>query len=234
MKRKRFAVLGLGHFGLNLCFELMERGAEVLAVDNREERVELVRNRVTHALIADTRDFKALKSMGLEDMDAVVVAIGEDFESSILTTAHLQEIGVPHVVNRVVSPVHEKLLKMMRIEDLVLPEADAAGTLSRRLTMSGVMDILKLTSDYSVIEVKVPKPFVGKTVQEVDLRRKFHVNLVTILRRSQKSKMMTLGDRDEVEVLGVPTQELKFSENDVLVLFGQEKELGAFTEKATN
>src|SRR5690606_19842113 len=109
--KKKIAVLGLGHFGLNLCYQLMDKNAEVLAVDNREERVELVRNRVSHAIIADTRDLKALKAMGLEDMDAVVVAIGEDFESSILTTAHLQEIGVKHIVNRVVSPVHEKLLK---------------------------------------------------------------------------------------------------------------------------
>lgn len=229
MKRK-FAVIGLGHFGLNLSLHLMDKGAEVLSIDIREERVELLRDRVSYALIADSKDIKALRPLGLKEMDAVIVAIGEDFEASILTTAHLQELGVKNIINRVVSPVHERLLKMMKIQDLVLPESDAAYQLARRLTMTGVLDCLELTQEFSIIEVKVPANFVGKSLKEVELRKKYQINLVTVIRRSKKSALLTLGERDHVEVLGVPTLDFVFTDNDILVIFGKEKHLKEFSE----
>lgn len=227
--KKKFAVLGLGHFGLNLSLQLTERGCDVLAVDNREERVELLRDKVAHTVIADTRDVKALRSLGLEDMDAVVVAIGEDFESSILTTAHLQELGIKRIVNRVVSPVHEKLLKTMNIEDRVLPEADAAHHLSRRLTMRGVVDALELSEDYSIIEVKVPPSFIGKSLRELEIRNSFNINLVTVIRCLDESRAKGLSGKQSLNVLGVPNLDLIFAQNDILVVFGREKDLTQFS-----
>tara|TARA_B100001248_G_scaffold261547_2_gene253087 strand:- start:4836 stop:5531 length:696 start_codon:yes stop_codon:yes gene_type:complete len=228
---KRFAVIGLGHFGLNLSLSLMGRKAEVLALDVREERVELVRDKVSHAVVADSKDIKALKGLGLTEMDAVIVAIGEDFESSMLTTAHLQELGVKNIVNRVVSPVHEKLLNLMKIEDLVLPEGDSAEQLARRLTIQGVVESLELNDEYSIAEVKVPDPFIGKTLNEIDLRKKYHVNLVTVIRRKESRKFLTLGEREKsLVVLGVPDSDMQFTTDDILVVFGKEKYISALTE----
>lgn len=230
MKRK-FAILGLGHFGLNLALHLMKRGAEVLAIDIDEERVERVRDRVSHAMILDTSDKNALKGLGLEKMDAVVVGIGENFEASILTTAHLQEMGVKKIINRVMSPVHERLLKLMKVEALLLPEGDAAFQLSRKMTMTGVLGGLELTKDYSIIEVAVPKKFIGKKLVDIDLRKNYKLNLITIIREiSDGSEMLTLGDRPKLEVFGIPTTDTVFSEEDILVLFGKETDLKSFTE----
>jgi len=228
---KRFAVIGLGHFGLNLSLNLMERKAEVLALDVREERVELVRDKVSHAVVADTKDFNALKGLGLTEMDAVIVAIGEDFESSVLTTAHLQELGVKNIVNRVVSPVHEKLLHLMKIEDLVLPEGDAAEHLAMRLTIRGVLESLELNDEYAIVEVKVPDHFIGKTLDELDLRRKFNLNLVTVIRRKENRKFLTFGEKTKtVEVLGVPSSDTTFTTDDILVVFGKEASISKLTE----
>jgi trk system potassium uptake protein TrkA len=228
--RKKFAVLGLGHFGMNLSVELTDRGAEVLAIDNNEDHVEKLRDRVAHAVVADVKDLNALRVLGLEDMDAAVVAIGEDFESSLLATAHLQEIGVKQIHNRVVSPIHERILRMMRIDSLILPEADAAAQNANRLMMRGVLDCLQLTDEFSIIEVKVPKAFIAKTVAEVDLRKKFNLNLVTIIRKHSTGGLLSLGEKDRVEVLGVPDITFVFSEKDILVVFGQEKDFERLPE----
>ncbi|MDW7996921.1 MAG: NAD-binding protein, partial [Bacteroidota bacterium] len=103
----RVAVIGLGHFGMNLALRLTEEGCEVIAVDRDPERVEVLQDRVAIAVVLDSTEQRPLRKLGLRDMDIVVVAIGEDFQSSLLTTASLQEIGVKRIINRVISPVHE-------------------------------------------------------------------------------------------------------------------------------
>ena len=130
MAVKKFCVIGLGYFGLNLALRLSESGAEVLAIDIDQEKVNLIADRVTHAVCMDTTDLTTLKSMGIEEMDAAIVAIGEGFESSLMTSALLQEIGVKNIYNRVISSVHERLLKLMGISHLLVPEADAAAKLA--------------------------------------------------------------------------------------------------------
>ncbi|MFA6571191.1 MAG: TrkA family potassium uptake protein, partial [Bacteroidota bacterium] len=133
MTPKRFCVIGLGYFGQYLALKLSEAGAEVLAIDRDEDRVDAISDKITYAVTMDSTDAKTLHSLGLQDMDAVIVAIGEGFESSILTTAVLQEIGVKRILNRITSPIHERLLKLMSIDELLVPEAEAAAQLANRL-----------------------------------------------------------------------------------------------------
>lgn len=228
--KKKYCVIGLGHFGLNLSLNLMQKGAEVLAVDITEERVEMLRDRVSHAIVLDSTDLKALRNLGLQDMDCVIVAIGENFEASILTTAHLQELKVKRIVNRVVSPVHERLLRLMNIEDLVLPEAEAAHHAANKLTMTGVLECLELDRDYSIVEVNAPKSFIGKSLEDVSLRKRFNLNLVTVIQKKQNSGLLTLGEKAESHVVGVPANDHIFQEGDVLVVFGHEKNIARLSD----
>lgn len=224
--KKNFAVIGLGHFGLNLSLSLTNLGAEVLAIDNKEQNVEKVRDRVSHAVIADARDQGALRSLGLEDMDAVIVAIGEDFESSMLATANLQEIGVKRIVNRVVSPIHEKLLRLMKVDDLILPEGDAARELANKLVRKGLLEYLALSKDYSIMEIHAPKEFVGASLAELDLRKHYDVNLITVIKKGHKAARLPFaGDVGDIQVLGVPDGSYRFEEHDILVVFGSEASL---------
>jgi trk system potassium uptake protein len=233
MKKNKVAVLGLGHFGLHLSLYLTELGAEVLAVDQREERVELVRDKVAHAVVLDTTDPKALAQVGIRDFDVVVVAIGEGFESSILTTAQLQELKVKRIINHVVSPVHERILRLMNVPEIILPEGEAAAHLARRLTIKGVIETVELSGEYSIVEARLPRWAKGKTLNELDLRRRYNINLVTVIQDVGKSSdLFDPGRRQERKVLGVPEADMKFSEDDILVLFGMASSIRKFLDQA--
>lgn len=230
MKRQRIAVIGLGHFGLHLSLRLTEQGAEVLGIDQHEERVELVRDKIAHAVVMDTTDQRALAHLGLAEFDVVVVAIGEGFESSLLTTAHLQELKVKRIINRVVSSVHERILRLMHVNELILPEGEAASHLARRLIVRGVIESLEISGEYSVTETRLPKWGIGKSLNELDLRKRFKLNLVTVMRASEEHGILALGKKPAKQVLGVPTAEMRFSKDDILVLFGKEADIRKFLE----
>ncbi|PKL84678.1 MAG: hypothetical protein CVV22_11850 [Ignavibacteriae bacterium HGW-Ignavibacteriae-1] len=218
----RFCIIGLGYFGLNLALNLADDGAEVLAIDIREERVDLLQDRVTLAVTMDSTDLKAIKSLGIKDMDAVIVAIGEGFEASINTTAILQELGCQRIIVRAISPVHERLLRLMNIQDLLVPEAEAAEHLASRLMMPGLLESYEINRDYSIFEIKVPKRFVAQTLLSINLRTTFNINLVTVKRIVKSRGLLTKGEKEVVDVIGVPSPTYLFHPEDILVLFGKE------------
>ncbi|MCH2534953.1 MAG: TrkA family potassium uptake protein [Bdellovibrionales bacterium] len=224
----KIAVIGLGHFGSHLATELTQMDHEVLAIDKDPDKVEAVRDKVAHAVIADAADKKALEDLGIADYDCGIVAIGESFEGSLLACAHLQEMKIKRMVARVVSPVHERILKQMKIEELILPEGDAAEQLAKRFSIPGLLFSFEVSKDYSIVEVEVPKWAIGKTIIELRLRESFGINLVTIIRERHKDQMLTLGKKKTIEVLGVPDKDQLLQKSDILLLFGKEKEINKF------
>lgn len=130
---KKVAIIGLGYFGSSLCERLWESGVEVIAIDQSESRVRAVEPYCTHPVIANTKEREALLDLGLDMMDAVIVAIGEDFESSVLTIAHLQEIGIKRLIARTMNPVQERVVRLMGIKEQLLPERESAYQLAARL-----------------------------------------------------------------------------------------------------
>lgn len=225
MATKKFCVIGLGYFGMHLALRLSELGAEVLAIDNHQDVIDRISERVTHAVCMNATDERALRSLGLNDMDAVIVAIGEGFESSIMTTAILQELGVKNIYNRVTSPIHERLLKLMNVTEVLLPEADAAEQLAYLLLLPGVLHSYIISNDYGIYEIETPEKFHNQKISEIDLRRKYKLNLITIKRLKKKGGLVSLGEYEEYQVLGVPTPEQVLSEGDIMVLFGKEDDV---------
>ncbi len=229
MATKKFCVIGLGYFGMHLALRLSELGAEVLAIDNHQEVVDRISERVAHAVCMNATDERALKSLGLKDMDAVIVAIGEGFESSIMTTAILQEIGVKTIYNRVTSPIHERLLKMMNVTGLLLPEADAAEQLASKLMIPGVLHSYMISQHHGIYEIETPERFFNKTLAEVDLRKKYNLNLVTLKLLKKSGGLLSLGEYEEFQVLGVPDpNKLILSEGSIMVIFGHENDIKNF------
>ncbi len=227
---KKICVIGLGYFGYNLALSLSKSGAEVLAVDNHQEKIDEISDKVAHAVCMDSVDTKALKSLGLEDMDAVVVAIGEGFESSLLTTAHLQELGIERIHNRVTSQVHERILKLMKLENLYFPEVEAAEHLKNKLLVPGIRQSYKLDDKHGIYEIDAPKKFVGKTIIQTNLREDYNLNLLTIKRKLDK-KSGFLGKKEEVKVIGSPKPNESIMENDILALFGELKDVKNLLEE---
>lgn len=229
MTTKKFCVIGLGYFGLNLSKFLTELGAEVLAIDKDYLKVEEITPFVTAAVQLDSTDKPALMSQGLIDFDAVIIAIGEGFESSITTTAILQEIGVRKIYNRIISPLHLRLLSLMGITDLLVPEAEAADHLARQLVTPAMIDSFKISDKHSVFIVKVPDKFVGKSIIDSKIRTDYNLNVVTI----KKGKLIESKTRESLfnaPSIGVPLPTYLFEAEDILVLFGTEEDFEKFTQ----
>ncbi|MGB9771535.1 MAG: potassium channel family protein [Candidatus Kapaibacteriota bacterium] len=222
---KKFCVIGLGYFGFNLALRLSELGAEVLAIDNHQEVVDRISEKVAHAVCMNATDERALRSLGLKDMDAVIVAIGEGFESSVLTTAILQEIGVKKIYNRVTSPIHERILRLMNVTEILLPEAEAAEQLANRLMIPGVLNYYLITEEYGIFEIETPEMFHNKTLAQIQLRNKYNLNLITLKRLKKSRGLLSRGEHAEFEVVGVPTADLVLSEGTIMVLFGKEEDV---------
>lgn len=222
---KKFCVIGLGYFGFNLALRLSELGAEVLAIDNHQDVIDRISDKVAHAVCMNATDERALRSLGLKDMDAVIVAIGEGFESSIMTTAILQEIGVKNIYNRVTSPIHERLLRLMNVSEILLPEADAAEQLANRLMLPGVLNYYLITEEYGIFEIETPEKFYDKTLAQIQLRNKYNLNLITLKKLKKSRGLLSRGEHEEYEVVGVPTADLVLSEGTIMVLFGKEEDV---------
>jgi trk system potassium uptake protein TrkA len=220
----KFCIIGLGIFGTNLARILTRLRAEVLAVDRDPDRVDEIKDEVAHALILDTTDIKALRQLPLNEMDGIVVAIGEDFESSILTTAHLHELGAPNLVCRSINEVHGRLLELMKVPKIILPEKMAADRMARSLLLRKVNDAYALSSEFDIVELPLPAHLAGKSLQEAALRNRYQLNLITIKRQARQD------DPSAFDVLGIIPPDHVFAAEDILVLFGKENDVRRFLQ----
>jgi trk system potassium uptake protein TrkA len=187
---KKVAVIGVGNFGAHLAVTLAKQGAEVLAIDSSMDRLEDVKDKVTYTVRLDSTEEKALREQGLTELDAVIVAIGDDFEATLLTIVALQNIGVKRIIARATTKTHERILHHLGIEEVISPAVEAAERLADSLMYRGVIDSLELSSDYSIVEVSAPEAFIGKSLGELQLRETFDVNLITIKRIEQEPRLL--------------------------------------------
>jgi trk system potassium uptake protein TrkA len=213
---KRFAVIGLGYFGTNLARELTRQGAEVIAIDNTMSKIEEIKDEVAYAVRLDSTDEKTLRNQGLEELDGVVVSIGEDFESALLTCVLLLEFGCKNLIVKSTSPIHTRIFKSVGVQNVVAPDLAIAERLAISLVSKSILDTIPLTDEYSIIQIRAPQFMIGKTLQELDLRRAYDVNLITIKRVLKASD----SGHDSETVIGVPRPDTIIQKNDVLILMG--------------
>ncbi|MCB2203815.1 TrkA family potassium uptake protein [bacterium] len=212
---KRFAVIGLGYFGKNLARELTQNGAEVIAIDNTMTKIEEIKDEVAYAVRLDSTDEKTLRNQGLEDLDGVIVSIGEDFENALLTCVLLLEFGCKNIIVKSTSPIHTRIFKSVGVHKIVSPDLDMAQRLAGSLISTSILDAIPLTDRYSILQVKAPTFMEGRTLKELDLRREHNVNLITI-----KRKKDVISDGPE-DIIGVPMADTKIEKHDTLILMGE-------------
>lgn len=229
----KFCVIGLGVFGRNLARNLSSLGAEVLAIDRKAENVTAVKDDVSVAVVVDSMDPTPLGEFPIDDMDAVIIAIGDNFEASMLATTRVQELGAKKIVCRVLSPVHEHILRLMKVDRLVVPEEVAARGLAQSLLLRDVLDGYDVGDGHAIIETPVPEALIGvKPVTETEKFDQHEVSLVTVKRkrRSLVGRILPEAKAAKPEVLGCPDEDLQLHVDDILVLFGAEKNLRNFLE----
>ena len=228
MSVQKYAVIGLGQFGTEIARELAGRGAQVLAIDNNEEHIDRIKEEVAYAVTLDSTDKKVLKRQGLDDMDAVVVAIGADFEALLLTTVYLMENNAKRIIARANGEQQRKILQKMGVTEVLSPEKEVATSLAESLLNPSVVSSLQLPDNYEIVEIKSPKGVVGRSIQSLDLRNKYKINLITVKREFVVNSNGE--EKSECHVLGVPTSDTTIEKSDTLVLFGQIKDIERFLE----
>ncbi len=179
-KMKSILLIGLGRFGRHIAMHLHSMGHQVMAVDRSEECVEAVLPYVTNAQIGDGTNASFLKSLGISDFDACIVAIGNDFQSSLETTSLLKELGARLVVSRASRDVQEKFLLRNGADEVVYPEKQLAKWTAIRYSSDHILDYIELDSDHAMLEITVPDDWAGHSVGELDVRKKYNINIIGI------------------------------------------------------
>jgi len=206
MKKKHYAVIGLGRFGSSVANTLLQAGQEVLVIDADDKIVQKMADYFTHAVVADTTDEATLKSLGLRNFDIVIVAIGHNVSASVLTVLLLKEIGVPHIIAKADNHMHGKMLEKVGADQVIFPERDMGLRIAHNLLSTNVIDYFEVAKDLAIIEVKVPEQLIGMNLVETDLRSRYEITVIAI----RRSGVMML----------TPKPEEKFERDDALILVG--------------
>lgn len=177
---KQVLLIGLGRYGQNIAVRLNEMGHQVMAVDKDEKRVNAILDIVTNAQIGDSTDREFLESLGVRNFDYVIIAIAGDFESSMITTVMVKELGAPNVISRASSEIQEQLLKNNGADVVIYPEKTVGIWTANRYVSEHVLDYFDLADGYSIYEILMPDSWVGKTLASMDIRSKYGINILAV------------------------------------------------------
>lgn len=215
----KFAVIGLGKFGMNVAATLFEKGAEVIAIDNNQALIDEISGRVSVAINMSSTDEKALKSNRIQDVDAVILAIGNSIEVSVLTSVILKKLGVSNIYAKVDSKVHARILELLGIQNIIFPEEQIGIQLANSLISSSVLEYIDLSSGHSVVELVVPDSWAGKTLQQLALPTERGINIVAI--KGTEHSVTEEGENIiKKKINDMPGANDVINEEDVMVLIG--------------
>ena len=210
---KRFAVIGLGKFGFHAAKALYEDGNEVVAIDTDKAQVQAIDRYSTEAVVLDATDNEAVKALGLEQMDGVIVSTGTKISTSILICLHLQEIGVKKILAKALDSDHEKILKRVGATEVIHPERDMAIRISRGLSRPNVLDFVPLTEDYDLVQVGPPKEFIGRNLKDLNLRAKYKVQIIAIKELVPDNFIL------------IPPATFVIKDSDILIMLGKTEDI---------
>ncbi|EMT46121.1 MULTISPECIES: TrkA family potassium uptake protein [Anoxybacillus] len=214
MKKKEFAVIGLGRFGGSVCRTLSEQGMEVLAIDVNEDKVNEYASIASQAVVADSTDENVLKSLGIRNFDHVIVAIGDNIQASILTTLILKELGVEKITVKATNDYHEKVLKKIGADHIVHPERDMGERIANNMISNNVLDYLELSDRHSIVEIVANEKLHGHSLLELDIRAKYGINIVAIKRHN--------------DIIVSPLASETIYAGDILIVIGADQDIDRF------
>ena len=216
MAKKSFAVIGLGQFGRAVVDELLDNGMDVIAIDNNADAIAKVAKYLPTAFVCDSTDEQALKELGIRDVDAVIVAYGDNKEASILTTVILREFGIEQIIVRVDDDYYVPIMKKLGATDVITPQKAAGQALANRLGNEDYKDFYRLDAKYSVISIVINPGFIPVTLRELNSKEVYGVSIVLII-RNNKSFVPGGNDSllpdDTIFVVGTPREIKNFRED---------------------
>jgi len=213
MGMKRVVVIGLGIFGFNIVRNLYESGFEVIAIDKNKEAVQRVKDYSTKAILADGLDKEVMDMIGLQGDDTVIISFGEDLAASTLITLHMKQLKIKNIIVKAPNEEHKLILEKVGATEVIIPEKEIAGKLAKSLVSPNVLDYLPLSEDYMIFEMAPPNSFCGKTIAELQLRTRYHIEVIAI--RDVISDRITM----------VPGADFIVKDGEVLVVIGKGKDI---------
>ena len=216
---KQFIIIGMGRFGESIATSLYDMGHDVLAVDVDEEKIQYISSKVTHAVQADATDEQTLDALGISNFDVAVVTIGGSVQASMLITMLCKEHGIKYVLAKAQNKLHAKVLYKIGADKVVFPERDMGLRIARSLVSSNFLDYIELTPDYSIVELKAANNWENKSLQQLDIRAKYGINIMAIKQQNDKVSVS-------------PAGEDKIQKDDVLVVIGKSEDIKRLQEKS--
>ena len=211
MKAKQYLVLGLGRFGMSIAKTLCELGQEVLAVDSDAELVNDIAPHVTQAMQLDATNEDVLATLGVNNFDAAIVSIGQNTRDSILVCVILKELGVPYLIAKANDDLHAKVLRKIGADRVIFPERDMGARVARSILTPNVLDLMNLSDDYQIIEIRVPSKWVGNSIIGLNVRRHYGLNILAIHRQER--------------FLVSPAPDMLFASGDTLLVMGKKEDI---------
>jgi len=211
--QKRVVVIGLGIFGFNIVKELCQSGFEVIAIDKDKEAVQRARDCSTKAIVADGMDRGVMEEIGIQEDDVVIVSFGEDLSAATLTTLHLKQMKVKTIIVKAPNEEHKLILEKIGATEVMIPEKEIAHKVAKSLISPNVIDFLPLSEDYMIYEMAPPNSFLGKSIAELRLRSRYHIEIIAI--RDIVSGRLQM----------VPAADFVIKDGEVLVVVGKEKDI---------
>jgi len=210
---KRVVVVGLGIFGFNIAKDLFENGFEVIAIDKNKDVVNRIRDFSTKAVLADATDRELLEMIGIQPDDVVIISFGEDLAASTLLTLHLKEMKIKSILVKAPNEDHKRILEKVGATEVIIPEKAMASKVAKGLISPNVLDFLPISEDFTISEVAPPSGFLGKTLADLRLRGKYHVEVIAI--------RDVLSDKIQL----VPRADFVIKDSDILIVIGKEADI---------
>lgn len=223
----KYIIVGLGNFGASLGEKLTSQGNEVIGIDNRMEKVDLFKEKLSHTICMDATDEFTVSGLPLNDTDMVIVAIGEDKGANVMTTALFKNLQVKQLISRAIDGLHEKVLHAIGVDEIVHPEEESAERWAKKLCLKGVVDSFELSDDYSIIEVNVPERFDKKTIKEINIRETYNLLVLTTISQTE-IKSVVGKTRNVTKVKGVASPNNVLNKDDILVVYGANNDIKKF------
>ena len=213
MKTKRFVVIGLGNFGSSVAKNLFSQGHDVVAVDTNGDTVDRIAGYVTRPVVGDAKNLSMMEKLGVRDADAGIVSTGDDITASILATMTLKDLNVQSIYVKVISGEHARIMERMGVDETIFPEQESGNNLANRLNSPGLLNFVSIINDFSIQEMVVPDPWIGRTLRELKLPREHGLSVIAV------------HDMLQDEMHFPPDPDTKMKESDPLIVAGKTADL---------
>lgn len=225
----KFIIVGLGNFGASLAEKLTQQGNEVIGIDSRMEKVNALKEKISHTICMDATNEETVADLPLSNTDIIMVCIGEDQGVNVMVTALFKNLGVKRLISRSINTLHENVLKAIGVDEIVRPEEETAERWAKKLCLKGVVDSFELNKNFSIVEIVVPDKYVGKTLEEVRFREYHNILILTIIRDTHEKSFLGRS-KTVANVQGIPEPTSMLQKDDIIVIYGANEDLQKFAK----